>query len=153
MSCELTGHVLPYPVMHARCVTTNHVFQWHLTRRLTMLPTQTCLGNVVNVALLTLMRHLDDGAVAATVKSMVGCRCLSIRQLSVLLPEPWQSPQGLIRPYWLFTVSLPPAALCIYTWYATASSITCFRYPVKWTIFVYVIICWLLLHPMVNISQ
>ena len=71
------------------------------------------------------MRHLDDGAVAATVRSMVGCRCLSIRQLSVLLPEPWQSPQGLIRPYWLFTVSLPPAALCIYTWYAIASSITC----------------------------
>ena len=25
----------------------------------------------------------------------------------------------------IFTVSLPPAALCIYTWYAIASSITC----------------------------
>ena len=71
------------------------------------------------------MRHLDDGAVAATVGSMAGCRCLSIRQLSVLLPEPWQSPQELIRPCWLFTVSLPPAALYIYTWYAIASSITC----------------------------
>ena len=63
-------------------------------------------------------------------------------------PEPWQSPQGLIRPYWLVTVSLPPAALCIHTWYAIASSITCFGYPVKWTVFVSVIICWLLLHPL-----
>ena len=40
------------------------------------------------VCFLTLMRHWDDGAVAATVRSMMGNRWLSIRQISVLLPEP-----------------------------------------------------------------
>ena len=88
------------------------------------------------------MRHWDDWAVAATVAAMMGCRWLSIRQLLVLLPESWQSPLGLISPNWLFSMSLLPALLCIYTWYAIASSITCFRHPVKRTIFVSVIICY-----------
>ena len=52
---------------------------------------------VWTVCFLTLMRHWDDGAVAATAMSMMGCQWLSIRQLSVLLAEPWQSPLGLIR--------------------------------------------------------
>ena len=49
VSCELTGPVLLYAVMHAHCGTINHVFLWHPTRLPTMNPTQNCLGNVLNV--------------------------------------------------------------------------------------------------------
>ena len=82
--------------------------------------------------------RVDDGVLVGVNSTAIGAAPGTLTVAAGAYPSIWSNR--------LFTVSLPPAILCIYTWYAIALSITCFRYLIKRTIFVSVVICWLWMH-------